>query len=94
MLCFFVKLYVNCFLYNLVSCSSIIVVHYDGRVEERKVLRDAYSGKEKFNVLITDFDMVMRDRAYLKKVQWQYMFVDEGHRLITYESFARAVNSG
>ncbi|XP_063949276.1 probable ATP-dependent DNA helicase CHR719 isoform X2 [Daucus carota subsp. sativus] len=73
---------------------SIIVVHYDGRVEERKVLRDAYSGKEKFNVLITDFDMVMRDRAYLKKVQWQYMFVDEGHRLITYESFARAVNSG
>lgn len=35
----------------------------------------------KFNVLITHYDLIMRDKSFLKKIHWYYMIVDEGHRL-------------
>ncbi|XP_074341619.1 putative ATP-dependent DNA helicase CHR12 [Apium graveolens] len=74
---------------------SIVVVHYDGRMEERKLLRDEYSGEGKFNVLVTHYDMIMRDKAFLKKIHWHYMIVDEGHRLKNHESaLARTIDSG
>lgn len=36
-------------------------------------------------MLITHYDLIMRDKAFLKKIQWQYMIVDEGHRLKNHE---------
>ncbi|KAH6901459.1 SNF2-family ATP dependent chromatin remodeling factor snf21 [Coprinopsis sp. MPI-PUGE-AT-0042] len=36
---------------------------------------------EKFPVVVTTYDIIMRDRAYLEKYQWGYIVVDEGHRL-------------
>ncbi|KAJ7270788.1 hypothetical protein O6H91_Y396400 [Diphasiastrum complanatum] len=60
---------------------SMITVVYDGRAEERKVLREEYAREGRFNVLVTHYDLIMRDRAFLKKVHWHYMVVDEGHRL-------------
>uniref|UniRef100_A0A175YQL1 Uncharacterized protein n=1 Tax=Daucus carota subsp. sativus TaxID=79200 RepID=A0A175YQL1_DAUCS len=74
---------------------SIVAVHYDGRMEERRVLRETYSGEGKFNVLVTHYDMIMRDKAFLKKIHWHYMIVDEGHRLKNHESaLARTIDSG
>ncbi|CAM8998397.1 unnamed protein product [Rhodiola kirilowii] len=64
---------------------SIMAVLYDGRLDERKVLRDELSGEGKFNVLITHYDLIMRDKAFLKKINWHYMIVDEGHRLKNHE---------
>lgn len=64
-------------------------------MDERKVLREAYSGEGKFNVLVTHYDMIMRDKAFLKKIHWHYMIVDEGHRLKNHESaLARTIDSG
>ncbi|KAF3775292.1 putative ATP-dependent DNA helicase [Nymphaea thermarum] len=60
---------------------SILAVLYDGRAVERKVLREEYSGEGKFNVMITHYDLIMRDKSFLKKIHWYYMIVDEGHRL-------------
>jgi ATP-dependent DNA helicase len=34
-----------------------------------------------FPVVVTTYDIIMRDRAYLEKYQWGYIVVDEGHRL-------------
>nr|CAN75986.1 hypothetical protein VITISV_012191 [Vitis vinifera] len=59
---------------------SIAAVLYDGRLDERKALREEISGEGKFNVLITHYDLIMRDKAFLKKIDWHYMIVDEGHR--------------
>uniref|UniRef100_A0A7N0VC79 DNA helicase n=2 Tax=Kalanchoe fedtschenkoi TaxID=63787 RepID=A0A7N0VC79_KALFE len=64
---------------------SITAVLYDGRLDERKALRDELSGEGKFNVLITHYDLIMRDKAFLKKANWHYMIVDEGHRLKNHE---------
>lgn len=60
---------------------SIAAVLYDGRQEERKAIKEELLGEGKFSVLITHYDLIMRDKAFLKKIHWYYMIVDEGHRL-------------
>ncbi|KAJ6848789.1 putative ATP-dependent DNA helicase CHR12 [Iris pallida] len=64
---------------------SIVAVLYDGRQDERKVIREEYFGEGKYNVILTHYDLIMRDKAYLKKIHWHYMIVDEGHRLKNHE---------
>ncbi|KAL9401532.1 hypothetical protein Peur_005381 [Populus x canadensis] len=58
---------------------------YDGRLEERKAIREQLSREGNLQVLITHYDLIMRDKAFLKKIHWQYMIVDEGHRLKNHE---------
>jgi SWI/SNF-related matrix-associated actin-dependent regulator of chromatin subfamily A protein 2/4 len=48
---------------------------------DRKDMRLLYKGESKFNVLITHYDLIMRDKSFLKKINWHYMIIDEGHRL-------------
>ncbi|KAL6532322.1 putative ATP-dependent DNA helicase chr12 [Orobanche gracilis] len=56
---------------------SISAVLYDGRLDERKALREEYLGEGKFNVLITHYDLINRDKAFLRKIHWHYLVVDE-----------------
>ncbi|KAM7485573.1 hypothetical protein LguiA_001582 [Lonicera macranthoides] len=74
---------------------SIVAILYDGRPDERKAMREEYLQQEKFNVVITHYDLIMRDKTYLKKIHWYYVVVDEGHRLKNHESaLARTLVSG
>ncbi|KAK3440831.1 hypothetical protein EUGRSUZ_B01100 [Eucalyptus grandis] len=74
---------------------SIAAILYDGRLDERKAMREELSGEGKFNVLITHYGLIMRDKAFLKKIQWQYLIIDEGHRLKNHEcSLSRTLVSG
>lgn len=40
----------------------------------------------KFDVLITSYELVLREKAHLKKFAWQYIVVDEAHRIKNEES--------
>ncbi|XP_048234763.1 probable ATP-dependent DNA helicase CHR12 isoform X2 [Ricinus communis] len=74
---------------------EIKAVLYDGRLEERKALRDQLTRYGNLDVLITHYDLIMRDKAFLKKIHWRYMIVDEGHRLKNHEcALARTLESG
>ncbi|KAK6254997.1 SNF2 [Theobroma cacao] len=74
---------------------SIHAILYDGRLDERKTMREEISRDGKLNVLITHYDLIMRDKAFLKKIHWYYMIVDEGHRLKNHEcALARTLISG
>lgn len=64
---------------------SISAVLYDGRQDERKAMKEELSGEGRFNVLITHYDLIMRDKTFLKKIPWYYLIVDEGHRLKNHE---------
>ncbi|EOA19864.1 hypothetical protein CARUB_v10000115mg [Capsella rubella] len=73
---------------------SISAFLYDGSKEKRIEIRARISGG-KFNVLITHYDLIMRDKAFLKKINWNYMIVDEGHRLKNHEcALAKTLGTG
>ncbi|TPX69543.1 hypothetical protein SpCBS45565_g02258 [Spizellomyces sp. 'palustris'] len=57
---------------------SIPVVLYHGDKVERGWLR-----KNKFGVgvVVTSFEVVLRDRTWLQNYTWTYIIIDEGHRL-------------
>ena len=40
----------------------------------------------KFEALITTFELVLKDAATLGRVKWNYLMVDEAHRLKNHES--------
>ena len=40
----------------------------------------------KFEVLITTFELVLKDAPTLGKVKWNYLMVDEAHRLKNHEA--------
>ena len=44
------------------------VVLYDGKPEERKQVRDEYLVSNNFNVLLTHYDYILKDKSYLSKV--------------------------
>jgi ATP-dependent DNA helicase len=60
---------------------------YHGSPEERAemrrgVMRRKNEGKpSEFPIVITSYELVMRDRCHLSNYNWQYIVIDEGHRL-------------
>lgn len=60
---------------------------YHGPAAERAELRKDWKDKAKCNVVITSFEIAMRDVAFFQKGSstanrtWKYLAVDEGHRL-------------
>ena len=56
-------------------------VLYDGKPEDRKRIREERIAPMTFNVVLTHYDMILRDTKALAKISWEYVIVDEGHRL-------------
>lgn len=45
------------------------VIVYDGSWEERKVLREDILEPKSYNVVVTHYDLVVRDKALFKKAR-------------------------
>uniref|UniRef100_A0A915AW42 Helicase ATP-binding domain-containing protein n=1 Tax=Parascaris univalens TaxID=6257 RepID=A0A915AW42_PARUN len=59
---------------------SIVKVVYKGNKEARKRL-EVVIKRNAFNVLLTTYDYVLKEKALLGKIRWKYMIIDEGHRM-------------
>jgi SWI/SNF-related matrix-associated actin-dependent regulator of chromatin subfamily A protein 2/4 len=59
---------------------SVSTLIFKGNPQTRKNLGQVLRNG-KFNVLLTTYEYVIRDKALLAKIKWRYMIIDEGHRM-------------
>ena len=60
---------------------NLRVVYYVGQKEERSKKYHQEVQAMQFNVLVTTYEFIMRDRAKLCRVQWHYIVIDEAQRM-------------
>ncbi|EGV61581.1 chromatin remodeling complex Adenosinetriphosphatase [Yamadazyma tenuis] len=65
---------------------EVNVVVLQGNKEQRTDIMQNQLLTAKFDVLVTSFEMVIREKSQLKKFKWEYIVVDEAHRIKNEES--------
>nr|POE54304.1 iswi chromatin-remodeling complex atpase isw2 [Quercus suber] len=65
---------------------SVNVLVLQGAKEERGDLIAERLVDEKFDVCITSYEMILREKSHLKKFAWEYIIIDEAHRIKNEES--------
>jgi ATP-dependent DNA helicase len=63
---------------------SIPVMLYHGDKKERERLRKTRlrnPGTDQFPIMVTSYEICMNDRKYLTSFGWQFIIIDEGHRI-------------
>ncbi|RJE23628.1 complex ATPase [Aspergillus sclerotialis] len=63
---------------------NVLVLH--GDKEERHRLINEVLLDENFDVCITSYEVVLREKSHLKKFAWEYIIIDEAHRIKNEES--------
>jgi SWI/SNF-related matrix-associated actin-dependent regulator of chromatin subfamily A member 5 len=65
---------------------EVNVLVLQGAKEERQQLINDRLVDENFDVCITSYEMILREKAHLKKFAWEYIIIDEAHRIKNEES--------
>ncbi|PGH20766.1 hypothetical protein AJ80_03527 [Polytolypa hystricis UAMH7299] len=65
---------------------EVNVLVLQGAKDERQQLINERLIDEKFDVCITSYEMVLREKSHLKKFAWEYIIIDEAHRIKNEES--------
>ncbi|KAJ7560784.1 hypothetical protein O6H91_04G145700 [Diphasiastrum complanatum] len=60
---------------------SVSCIFYVGVKDQRSKIYSQDVAAMKFNILVTTYEFIMRDRAKLSKVDWKYMIIDEAQRM-------------
>merc|ERR1719516_358220 len=59
---------------------SVTTVSYKGSPAARRAVQGQIKAG-RFNVLVTTYEYIIREKAILSKLRWKYMIIDEGHRM-------------
>lgn len=65
---------------------DVDVLVLQGAKDERHQLINDRLIDEKFDVCITSYEMILREKSHLKKFAWEYIIIDEAHRIKNEES--------
>jgi ATP-dependent helicase STH1/SNF2 len=75
-------------------CPAARTVCYKGTPLQRK---DIYKNEVRaghFNVLLTTYEYIIRDKKFLRRMDWEVVIIDEGHRMKNSQSkFAVTLSS-
>ncbi|KAJ3105782.1 hypothetical protein HK100_003822, partial [Physocladia obscura] len=72
---------------RLFRAPEMNMIVYTGDSKSRSIIRDhefyvkGKPGKVKFNALLTSYELILKDREFLGKINWCLLAVDEAHRL-------------
>ncbi|KEG00524.1 DEAD/DEAH helicase, putative [Plasmodium vinckei vinckei] len=61
-------------------CPSLNVIIYKGNKNERKDISRILL-EENYDICLTTFDIIIREKNILGKISWNYIIIDEGHRI-------------
>ncbi|PCH33114.1 hypothetical protein WOLCODRAFT_21769 [Wolfiporia cocos MD-104 SS10] len=59
---------------------GVKMVAYKGNPTQRKILQSELRTSN-FQVLLTTYEYIIKDRAHLARIRWVHMIIDEGHRM-------------
>jgi SWI/SNF-related matrix-associated actin-dependent regulator of chromatin subfamily A member 5 len=68
-------------------CPCIRAIRMGGTKEERlkfekeNLPKDPATGKFKWDVLVTSYEGLLREKGKLGKIEWRYLIIDEAHRI-------------
>lgn len=63
-------------------CPSLSAVCLIGNQEQRSaIIRDTILPATEWNICVTSYEMILRERAVLKRFNWRYLVIDEAHRI-------------
>lgn len=65
---------------------EVNVLVLQGAKEERQKLIAERLKDESFDVCITSYEMILREKSHLKQFAWEYIIIDEAHRIKNEES--------
>ncbi|KAL9647454.1 hypothetical protein ABK040_006815 [Willaertia magna] len=62
-------------------CPTLRLIKYAGSPQSRKAIQNGAFKDKNFEVCVTQYEYISRDKKHLKKIQWNYIIIDEGHRI-------------
>jgi SWI/SNF-related matrix-associated actin-dependent regulator of chromatin subfamily A member 5 len=62
-------------------CPVIKAVKFHGNREEREYQKAELAAPGKFDVLVTSYEMVIKEKTHWRKFHWRYIIIDEAHRI-------------
>ena len=65
--------YYICCVYTM--CTCLLVLYFQSRIISEEILPGEW------NVVVTSYEIVLREKATFKKFNWRYMVIDEAHRI-------------
>ena len=73
-------------------CPALNVYRFHGvNADRRDLIRMHLTAPVRYDVIVTTFDMVLAERNAFTKIKWNYLIVDEAHKLKNNESTAHMV---
>uniref|UniRef100_A0A8C9WMU2 Chromodomain helicase DNA binding protein 1-like n=1 Tax=Scleropages formosus TaxID=113540 RepID=A0A8C9WMU2_SCLFO len=65
----------------LILCDFAPMICYRGDKEKRAELQSELKTGRRFHVLLTTYELCLKDASFLRRWQWRVLVVDEAHRL-------------
>jgi SWI/SNF-related matrix-associated actin-dependent regulator of chromatin subfamily A member 5 len=62
-------------------CPSLRATKFIGNAEERQLCKDQHVQPGKFDVVVTSYEMVNKEKNHFKRFHWRYIIIDEAHRI-------------